>query len=647
MQYRTITRIIGLLIALFSIAMLPPAAVSLIYAGDGTSGGGGLAFLQSFFICLFVGLALWYPNRHQRQELRNRSGFLIVVLFWVVLGSIGALPFLLIKEGPMPAGYQEQQRAQSIQLSQVELNRDLNKLHQLSERVQRLSKEASQANSGINLAGPKSDATRVGALKEMSELARSIINNEIIIHWLKQHPDPLRRSEVTNELITPMADLLSQIDVDAHDGPLALSDQHHRFSFEQFNEFIRLIESARYEAQLKLVNTQELGLANSFFESFSALTTTGATVMTNLEGWPKSILFYRHQLQWLGGMGIIVLAVAILPLLGVGGMQLYRAETPGPVKDNKMTPRIAETAKALWYIYLTLTVLCAIAYWLAGMSVFDAIGHSFSTIAIGGFSSYDASIGHFNSTAINMVCVVFLLISAINFSLHFAAFSSKGVNLKAYLRDTELRFFVLIQVVLVLVCFIVLYNTAIYPTPEDTLEHALFQAVSVSTTAGFGTQSFSAWPLFLPMLLIFSSFIGGCAGSTGGGMKVIRVVLLFLQGSREMKRLVHPKAMYSIRLGNKALSDRVIDAVWGFFSAYALVFVICMVALMATGLDDITAFSATAACLNNLGPGLGEVAANYQNISDTAKWILSIAMVCGRLEVFTLLVLFTPTFWKT
>ncbi|MBT1446265.1 TrkH family potassium uptake protein [Shewanella sp. JM162201] len=485
MQYRTIIRITGLLMGLFSITMLPPALVAIYYKD-----GGGTAFIQAFVVSLILGFMCWYPNRQYKSELRTREGFLIVVLFWTVLGSIGALPFI--------------------------------------------------------------------------------------------------------------------------------------FS-----------------------STPDLSWTDSFFESFSALTTTGATVIVGLDSLPKAILFYRHLLQWLGGMGIIVLAVAILPVLGIGGMQLYRAEIPGPVKDSKMTPRIAETAKALWYIYLLLTVACALAYWAAGMSVFDAVCHSFSTIAIGGFSTHDASMGYFDSPTINMICVVFLLIAAVNFSVHFAAFSRRGINFRVYFKDTEFKILVVIQLLLTAVCFATLYHSGIYDSPEETLDYALFQAVSISTTAGFGTESFHLWPLFLPMLLIFSSFIGGCGGSTAGGIKVIRVLLLLLQGSRELKRLIHPRAMFSIRIGNSVLPDRVVDAVWGFFSAYALVFVICMLLLMAMGLDDITAFSATAACLNNLGPGLGEVASNYASIGDGAKWVLVVAMLFGRLEIFTLLVLFTPTFWKT
>ncbi|ADN74229.1 potassium uptake protein, TrkH family [Ferrimonas balearica DSM 9799] len=485
MEYRTITRIIGLLVALFSTTMLPPALIAVIYKD-----GGGTTFVQAFVLSLVLGLLLWYPNRDAKQELRSREGFLIVVLFWTVLGSIGAIP-------------------------------------------------------------------------------------------------------------------------------------------------------------LVLADSPNLSFTDAMFEAFSALTTTGATVITGLDNLPKAILFYRHLLQWLGGMGIIVLAVAVLPMLGVGGMQLYRCETPGPVKDNKMTPRIAETAKALWYIYLTLTIACALAYWLAGMNLFDAVGHAFSTVSIGGFSSYDASMGHFDSRLINAICVVFLLIAGVNFSLHFTAFGRRGVNLKTYFRDTEVKVFLGFQLGVTAICFLVLLNSGIYDSPESTLDHAMFQAVSISTTAGFATQSFSEWPLFLPILLILASFIGGCAGSTGGGMKVVRIVLLLKQGGREVKRLIHPRAMYAIRLNNKAVGDRVIDAVWGFFAAYAGLFALFMVALIATGMDDITAFSATVACLNNLGPGLGAVASHFGDITDTAKWLLVLAMLFGRLEIFTLLVLFSPAFWKS
>lgn len=388
-----------------------------------------------------------------------------------------------------------------------------------------------------------------------------------------------------------------------------------------------------------------LSFTDAVFESFSGLTTTGATVIQGIETLPHSLLFYRQQLQWLGGMGIIVLAVAILPMLGIGGMQLYRAEIPGPLKDAKMTPRIADTAKHLWYIYVALTAVCAIAYHLAGMSWFDAIGHAFSTIAVGGFSTYDASMGYFDSATINTICVVFLLLSSINFAVHYAAIT--GRSILPLLRDPETRAFLGIQATLIFIVFATVLVHDVYSDTGTAFNQALFQAVSISTTAGFATTDFASWPLFLPILLIFASFIGGCASSTAGGLKVVRVVLLFRQGVRELNRLVHPSGVYSVKLGQRILPQRVVEAVWGFFAAYALVFVVIMLGLLATGLEDITAFSATAAALNNLGPGLGEVAANYATIPDGAKWLLVLAMIFGRLEVFTLLVLLTPTFWRS
>ncbi|XQW85159.1 TrkH family potassium uptake protein [Thalassotalea piscium] len=396
---------------------------------------------------------------------------------------------------------------------------------------------------------------------------------------------------------------------------------------------------------LMLLESPNLSVADAFFESFSGLTTTGATILTKIDGLPHALLWYRQQLQWLGGMGIIVLAVAVLPMLGVGGMQLYRAETPGPVKDSKMTPRIADTAKHLWYIYLALTVACAFCYWAAGMNLFDAICHSFSTIAIGGFSTHDASMGYFNSPLINFICVFFLLIAGINFALHFTVLHSR--SLRNYFYDPEFKVFLSIQLVLTLICFVVILASGMTVTGFEAFDQALFQAVSISTTAGFTTTSFADWPTLLPILLIFSSFVGGCAGSTGGGMKVVRVTLLYLQGLRELNKLVHPKAILTIKLGHKALPNRVVEAIWGFFSAYAAVFIICMLLLLATGIDDITAFTAVAACLNNLGPGLGAVAANFADINDFSKWVLVIAMLFGRLEIFTLLVLFTPAFWRS
>ncbi|UZK02401.1 TrkH family potassium uptake protein [Venatoribacter cucullus] len=387
-----------------------------------------------------------------------------------------------------------------------------------------------------------------------------------------------------------------------------------------------------------------LSFADAFFESLSGWTTTGATVMTGLEFLPKSILWYRQQLQWLGGMGIIVLAVAILPMLGIGGMQLYRAEMPGPMKDTKLTPRIAETAKALWYVYAGLTLSCGLAYWAAGMDGFDAAVHSFSTVGIGGFSTYDASIGHFNSAVIEGICVFFMLVAAMNYSLHFFAWRNK--SLSHYLQDPEIRFFLQIMAGGAVLTVVALWLTNTYGF-LDSLRYGIFELVSVASTAGFSTADFAGWPVFLPVLLFMMAFIGGCTGSTGGGMKVIRVLLIYKQGVREIHRLIHPNAIMPVKLGKRAVPDRVLTGVWGFFSVYIVTFMVMMLALMATGMDQVTAFSAVGSCLNNLGPGLGDVAAHYGNISDTAKWLLALTMLLGRLEIFTLLVLLSPTFWRS
>ncbi len=383
-----------------------------------------------------------------------------------------------------------------------------------------------------------------------------------------------------------------------------------------------------------------ISFTDAVFESVSGFTTTGATVLTGLDDMPKSILFYRQLLQWLGGMGIIVLAVAILPMLGIGGMQLYRTEFSG--RDNKLTPRIQETAKALWYLYASLTAACAIAYYLAGMSWFDAICHSFSTVAIGGFSTYDASIGHFNNSAVEAVAIVFMVLAGINFALHFWAWRRK--SLMSYLRDWEVRTYLSI---LGLVGASVFGVMLLSGEGLASIRPVLFQTVSIATTTGYTTENFSQWPSAAPFILIFAAFAGGCAGSTAGGIKIIRVLLLFQQGLREIRRLVHPAGVFHVKLGQEPVSGRVMEAVWGFFSAYVFVFVVLMIAfLVLSGTDGITGFSAVAATLTNLGPGLGDVAANYQGVSTSGKWLLMFSMVLGRLEIFTLLVLLTPAFWR-
>jgi len=398
-------------------------------------------------------------------------------------------------------------------------------------------------------------------------------------------------------------------------------------------------------APLYFADGLSLSFTDAVFESMSGLTTTGATVLKGLDELPVSILYYRQQLQWLGGMGIIVLAVAVLPMLGVGGMQLYRAETPGPVKDTKLTPRITETAKALWYVYLAFTITCMLGYRIAGMGWFDALCHAFSTVAIGGFSTHDLSIGYFDSAAVNLVSVFFMFVAGINFSLHF--FAWRYVSIKHYFQDPEFRAYSAILLALSATVVAILLNYRGLDDAGQTIINGLFQAVSIATTTGFTTENFAIWPAALPVMLIFASFVGGSAGSTAGGIKVIRWLLVYKQGVREIVRLVHPSAEIPVKLGNKAVPYRVVDAVWGFFSVYIIVFGAMLLAMMSTGLDQVTAFSAVAATLNNLGPGLGDVAHGFTSLTDTAKWISVAGMLLGRLEIFTLLVLITPTFWRT
>ncbi|MYM63752.1 TrkH family potassium uptake protein [Pseudomaricurvus sp. HS19] len=386
----------------------------------------------------------------------------------------------------------------------------------------------------------------------------------------------------------------------------------------------------------------ELSFTNAAFESISGLTTTGATVITGLDALPRSLLYYRQQLQWLGGIGIVVIAVAILPMLGIGGMQLYRAEAPGPVKDNKLTPRITETAKALFFIYVSFTIICAVAYRLAGMDWFDAIGHSYSTVANGGFSTHDDSMHYFDSPLILFICAVFMIIAGANFALHFLVWREK--SLRHYFADAEFLFYFGWVIAITLITTVTLTLTGTYSAGTSAIM-AFYNLASTMGTAGFASD-FNEWPVFLPYMLFLTAFIGGCASSTGGGMKQIRVLLLYKQGVREIHRLIHPSAIMSIKVGKVSVSDRVIESVWGFFVMYVVAFTIMFLVLISTGLDLKTSFSAVGAAITNLGPGMGDVASHYAELSGTAKWVLCFAMLLGRLEVFTLLVLFSPMFWR-
>ncbi len=392
------------------------------------------------------------------------------------------------------------------------------------------------------------------------------------------------------------------------------------------------------------VDLPVMSLTDAVFEAVSGLTTTGATVLTGLDGLPPSILYYRAQLQWLGGMGVIVLAVAVLPMLGVGGMQLYRAETPGAVKDAKLTPRITGTAKALWGVYVLLTGLCVLAYWLAGMTWFDAICHGLATVSTGGFSTHDASLAWFENPLIEAVAIVFMCLGGMSFALHFMAW--RGPRPAVYWADPECRAYLLVLAGLAAFIGLSLWASKVYPGPDSAMRAAVFQVVSCLTSTGFTTAGFALWPGALPVLLIFASFIGGCGGSTAGGMKVIRWLMLYNQGVREVRRLIHPSAEVPVKLGTLAVPARVVEAVWGFFAAYVVLFALMMTVLLATGLDQVTAFSAIATSMNNLGPGLGAVAVDFQDIRDVDKWVCLSAMLLGRLEIFTLLVLASPGFWQ-
>ena len=380
---------------------------------------------------------------------------------------------------------------------------------------------------------------------------------------------------------------------------------------------------------------------DSFFESMSGITTTGATVIPNLSVLPESLLLYRQLLQWMGGMGLIVLAIAVMPLLGIGGGQLYKTEIPGAMNDQKLTPRIKETAQALWLIYLLLTIFCSVFYFFAGMNAFDAVSHSLSTVSIGGFSTYNNSIGHFDNGLIETVCIIFMLLSALSFTLHYFAFYMKK-PLK-YLHDPELRFFISIMACIFLLSILINYFSNY---EQASIRELLFHSVSIVTTTGFSIGDTNQWNPSIGFLFLIGAFIGACSGSVGGGIKSWRVLIMINYAYINLKKMIHPNAVISLKIGTKNVENDVAASVWGFFSIYVLSFIILLLGLVVTGLDFQSAFSAIGACLNNLGPGLGEVAQTYASVTATGKAILSFAMILGRLEIFTLLVLFMPIFWQ-
>jgi trk system potassium uptake protein TrkH len=395
-----------------------------------------------------------------------------------------------------------------------------------------------------------------------------------------------------------------------------------------------------------LIALPGLSFTDAFFESMSGLTTTGATVLTGLDSLAPSLNMWRASLHWYGGMGIIVLAVAILPLLGVGGMQLYKAETPGPIKNEKLTPRITQTAKALWFVYVLITLACIGALKLAGMSWFDAVFHAFSTLSLGGFSNYDASIAHFDSLGIELILVFFMLVSALNFSRHFIAWQQKSI--RTYLTDVEATAMLRLLSVSIVVVSLYIWIDGVYPDFPTALRHTAFNVVAMATTCGYATQDYGSWPIFAPMIIVMLSCYTCNTGSTGGGIKMFRTLVLFRQAVREMMLLVHPQAVTPVKIRNQVVANHVVFAVLAFVVLYFGTVVSLTFLLLASGMDFISAFTAIIATINNAGPGLGVVgpASNYQGLTDFQTWVCSLAMLLGRLEIFSVLVLLTPTFWR-
>jgi len=399
-------------------------------------------------------------------------------------------------------------------------------------------------------------------------------------------------------------------------------------------------------AGLPLMLQLGLSFTDAYFEAVSGLTTTGATVISGLDGLPPSINLWRGMMVWLGGMGLIVLAVAVLPLLGIGGRQLFRAETPGPMKDTQLTPRLTETAKGLWVVYGGFTLTCIVAYHLAGMTWFDAVMHAFTTMGLGGFSSHDASFGYWNSPAIEAVAIVFMLLAGINFATHFLAV--RGRSLKPYRHDPEVLWYLIVVLGSVFGIAIYLNLNDIYGEPFDALRYAAFNTISIATTTGYANTDYALWPIFAPLWLLFLCSFATSAGSTGGGIKMVRAIILYKQVYRELIRSMHPDAIWPIRLGNAPVAPNVLTAVLAFGFAYMCLLVVLTLLMALLGADVLTGLTAIVAFLNNTGPGLGDVgpAMTFASLNDAQTWVCIFAMLLGRLEIFTLLVVLTPAFWR-
>jgi len=395
-----------------------------------------------------------------------------------------------------------------------------------------------------------------------------------------------------------------------------------------------------------LVYLPGLGFTEAYFETMSGLTATGATVLSGLDHLPPSINVWRCMLQWIGGMGIIVLAVAILPLLGVGGRQLLKAETPGPMKEQQLTPRIAQTAKGLWLVYLALTVVCGLGYAWAGMDALDAMMHAFTTVALGGFSSHDASFVYWNSPLIEALAAAFMLAAGISFGTHFLAL--RRISLRPYRLDAEARAFFVVCAGSVALVTGYLFLHGAYDSFATSVRYSLFNVISVATTTGYSTTDYAEWPVFAPLWMLMLCSFSTCSGSAGGGIKMMRALLMLQQATREMMRIVHPRAQIPVKLGGQVVENNIIFAVLAYMLVYGATLMLITMLLTATGLDFMTAFSAATACINNLGPGLGEVgpASTYAVLNGFQTWICTFAMLLGRLELMTVFVLLTPTFWR-
>ncbi len=395
---------------------------------------------------------------------------------------------------------------------------------------------------------------------------------------------------------------------------------------------------------IPVVLIAKVSFTDGVFESVSALTTTGATILSGLDQMSKSFLLYRQFLQWLGGLGVVIFVVAVLPMLNVGGMKLLKAETPGPIKDDKLSPRVANTAHYLWFVYLALTTLCALAYYWGGMSAYDAIAHSFSTVSTGGFSTHDASMGYFDSAGLLLVCDLFMLLGAINFALHFRVWRAAKPGL--YWRDEETRVFVYLILCLSLLLTLLLLRANTFDSPLTALNQATFHLISFITSTGFGAAGFADWPYAVTFLLFFAGYLGGCAGSTAGGNKIIRNILSVKLIHLHMRRLIHPSGVFSVKYQGRPAGADVLRATMAFMTIAAASSMVLTLLLIATGLDFWSSLSAVGACLNVLGPAFGELGSNFQPVSDAGTWCLSGAMILGRLEYFSLIALVSPAFWR-